>query len=114
MEGHTPFYDTAVYHCQQAAEKAIKAFLTSRDIPFTRTHNLVSLIALCLPEEPEFNKWEEEAETLTPYATEFRYPGPVLEPEKSEAEEALLHAQNIIRFVAQCIPSDILNDTPNQ
>lgn len=25
--GETPFYDIAVYHCQQVAEKAVKAFL---------------------------------------------------------------------------------------
>ncbi len=25
--GEPPFYDVAVYHCQQAAEKAVKAFL---------------------------------------------------------------------------------------
>jgi HEPN domain-containing protein len=31
MEGEEPYLDTAVYHCQQAAEKAIKAYLTYRD-----------------------------------------------------------------------------------
>jgi HEPN domain-containing protein len=111
MEGDEPYCDTAVYHCQQAAEKAIKAYLTSRDIVFTKTHNLVSLIALCLPEESKFAQWEEEAEILTPYATEFRYPGPVLEPEQEEAEEALLHAQGLVHFVAQLLPTEVWVDT---
>ena len=31
MEGDEPYLDTAVYHCQQAAEKALKAFLTYHD-----------------------------------------------------------------------------------
>jgi len=34
--GDEPFLDTAVYHCQQAAEKALKAYLTLKDAPFQR------------------------------------------------------------------------------
>lgn len=41
-----PILDTAVYHCQQAAEKAMKAYLTLRDAPFQRGHVLsVRLLA---------------------------------------------------------------------
>ena len=31
MEGDEPFLDTAVYHCHQAAEKVLKAFLTHHE-----------------------------------------------------------------------------------
>ena len=100
MEGEEPYLDTAVYHCQQAAEKAIKAYLTYTEIIFEKTHNLVALLALCTPSEPGFDQWEEVAEMLipkesrwdfrnpfgTPYATEFRYPGGVLAPERNEVD----------------------------
>jgi hypothetical protein len=33
-EGELPLLDTAAYHCQQAAEKAIKGFLLYHDIRF--------------------------------------------------------------------------------
>ena len=46
------------------------------------------------------------AETLTPYATEFRYPGDLLEPEKEDAEEAIEMATQIYSFVLQNLPSD--------
>ncbi len=36
--------DTAIYHCQQAAEKSLKGWLTSGNIPFERTHDLRRLI----------------------------------------------------------------------
>jgi HEPN domain-containing protein len=36
MEGQEPYLDTAVYHCQQAAEKALKAFLMARDMAFEK------------------------------------------------------------------------------
>ncbi|MDI3525781.1 MAG: hypothetical protein PWP42_1031 [Candidatus Atribacteria bacterium] len=53
------YLDTAVYHCQQAVEKAIKAYLTYRDVPFEKTHNLVALLAFCVPLEPSFEQWRE-------------------------------------------------------
>jgi HEPN domain-containing protein len=40
LEGPRPFLDTAVFHCQQTAEKVLKAFLTYHDIPFAKTHDL--------------------------------------------------------------------------
>ena len=33
IAGDPPYLDTAVYHCQQAAEKALKAYLTRNDRP---------------------------------------------------------------------------------
>ncbi|MBI4756344.1 MAG: HEPN domain-containing protein [Betaproteobacteria bacterium] len=35
VAGVPPYRDTAAYHCQQAAEKAIKACLTASETPFT-------------------------------------------------------------------------------
>jgi HEPN domain-containing protein len=40
MEGDDPYLDTAVYHCQQAVEKALKAFLTYHDTEFEKTHGI--------------------------------------------------------------------------
>ena len=36
--------DVAIYHCQQAGEKAAKAYLQWRDEPFAKTHNLRALV----------------------------------------------------------------------
>ncbi len=107
MEGEEPYLDTAVYHCQQAAEKAIKAYLTYRDIIFERTHNLVALLAFCTPSEPAFNQLEEAAEMLTPYATEFRYPGDILNPEMEEVEQALTSAEAFVNFIIQLMPDEV-------
>ncbi|WP_369018045.1 HEPN domain-containing protein [Thermatribacter velox] len=88
-------------------KKAIKAYLTYHDIPFEKTHNLVALLAFCVPLEPSFEQWRETTEILTPYATEFRYPGDVLEPEASEAEEALARAEALVNFIVQLLPPEI-------
>jgi HEPN domain-containing protein len=37
----------ATFHCQQAVEKTIKAFLTWHDRAFRKTHDLVELGAEC-------------------------------------------------------------------
>jgi len=44
MDGEPPLLDTAVYHCQQAAEKSLKAFLALNDVPIQRVHILGMLV----------------------------------------------------------------------
>ena len=44
------------------------------------------------------------AEVLTPYATEFRYPSDIVEPDISEAEEALTMAESVLSFVIKLLP----------
>lgn len=43
-----PLLADALFHCQQAVEKAFKAFLTFHNQPFRRTHNLEETGAACL------------------------------------------------------------------
>ncbi len=35
-----PLLEDAAFHCQQAAEKALKGFLTWHSVPFRKTHSL--------------------------------------------------------------------------
>lgn len=39
-----PLLDTAIYHCQQAAEKSVKAWLQGQDAPFPKTHDAADLV----------------------------------------------------------------------
>ncbi len=41
---NAPFWDAIAYHCQQAVEKYLKAFLVSRQIEFPKTHNIRELL----------------------------------------------------------------------
>lgn len=38
--------DIAIYHCQQAAEKALKGFLILHNLEPTETHNINTLVKL--------------------------------------------------------------------
>ena len=70
-----------VYHCQQSAEKAFKAWLTLHDVVFPRTHDLEVLVDLCATVKPAFSEYRDHARLLTPLASEYRYPGDVETPD---------------------------------
>ena len=98
-----PATDTAVYHCQQAAEKALKGYLAFRDRPLERTHDLERLLELATALEAAFAPLETQADVLNPYATAFRYPNAltVQFPSVAEVRTAIEHAQAIYDFVLQ-------------
>lgn len=94
-----PLPEISAYHAQQAAEKALKGFLTARSTPFPHTHDLVQLIELCEGIDPAFADFLATGQTLTPYATLFRYPGGPLAPPAEEARDAVQVADDLLRFV---------------
>jgi HEPN domain-containing protein len=101
LAGDPPYRDTAAYHCQQAAEKAIKGLLTAAAIDFPKTHDLTVLIGLAERRLPRLAECREAAIVLTPYATLFRYPGAPAEPSDDDLREAVSLAQGLLSTVLQ-------------
>jgi HEPN domain-containing protein len=93
-----------MFHAQQAAEKAMKAFLAYHDVPFRKTHHLDELGQQCLAIDPTLNVIAHAAAPLTEYAWRFRYPGDSDEPERAEAEEALQVAQSVYDAIVMRMP----------
>lgn len=91
----------AVYHAQQAAEKALKAFLAAYNTPFRKTHDLEEVLRACIALEATFAQIQAEAILLAPYAVRFRYPdtGAPLEPPLAEARAAVAAAERVLAFV---------------
>lgn len=104
-----PYFDTAIYHCQQAAEKALKAFLVYHDADFEKRHNLTVLVDLCVAIDSSFQNFQETAAILTPYATVFRYPGEFFEaePDKQQVETAIELAKRVLEFVENLLPEEV-------
>lgn len=96
------FYAGAAYHCQQAAEKSIKALLCLSGVTPPKNHDLVRLIELLLPSQ-DLSEFMQDAEFLTPMATEFRYPGEQEQPTKSDAEKPLKFARQIFSAAERLI-----------
>ena len=103
LANRPPLLDTACFHCQQAAEKALKNFLVWNDQPFMKVHSLGYLIDLCAPIHPEFEQYREPAEALTPYAINLRYLGEAAVT-LEEAKQSLSAAESILAFIRQLIP----------
>jgi len=90
--------DAACFHCQQAADKSVKGWLTQHNMPFPSEHDLEKLVKLCMTSNPGFSQLLTDAAALTPYAVKLRY---ALDfwPSIDEARIALGQARRIYQFV---------------
>ena len=95
--GDVPITSTACFHCQQCAEKYVKAFLEEHKIDFPRHHNLVQLLDMCLALDGDFETLRDDLLHLEGYAVAVRYPGVRISVEI--AEQALADAGHIREFV---------------
>lgn len=65
----------ALFHCQQAAEKAIKGFLCACDFPLEKTHDIVHLLELAETRDSAFSSLIDSAGLLSSLGVTVRYPG---------------------------------------
>ena len=100
-------YDAAIYHTQQCAEKAIKAFLSFHEQPIEKSHNLIYLCQSAMTLNQEFERILTDAVLLNPYATMFRYPEGDLLPTEAELKTAIESASRIFNFVIAGIKGQI-------
>ena len=86
-----PLHDQVCFHCQQSAEKYLKARLEEAGIHYPKTHDLEKLLQLVLPVEPLWAALRSSLKSLSGFAVEFRYPGS--SAIAADARQALLDAQ---------------------
>jgi HEPN domain-containing protein len=98
-----PLRDTAIYHCQQAGEKALKAALAWRKKPLQKTHDLETLLNLVVADYPALETLRNSAELLSPYAMDFRYPGDLFVPSAEETQKAFAAAEMIVLAIHRII-----------
>ena len=103
LQGDDPIMDTAIYHTQQCAEKALKGYLAFKLQPLKKTHDIELLVETCSLLDSDFEVLYDYSENLTPYATAFRYPDIYLEPDYDEVYEAIDMARKILEFVVEKI-----------
>jgi HEPN domain-containing protein len=70
-----PLREIIAFHCQQAAEKYLKASLVSLQIEFPKTHDLEELLELLAPVRSDVAATLEGIEMLSPFGVKIRYPG---------------------------------------
>lgn len=98
-------WDTVCYHAQQAAEKTLKAFLVFHGHPSPRTHDLVALLARCVPFAPDLADLEADCRNLTAFAVGARYPDDLFEPTEADARAMDAAARRVHARVCALLPS---------
>lgn len=91
----------ACFTAQQAAEKALKAYLISKNETIKKIHDLRVLVEKCHNIDPDFEDLREKCSTLNTYYSPARYPdiGEYTDFTKEKAHEAYQFAKDIIEFV---------------
>ena len=96
---HIPeFLDTVTFHCQQATEKYLKAYLIYLSITFRFSHDLIYLLDLISQKDNDFEKFYELISELQGYAVEIRYPNETIFLTKEKVEKAILTTSEIRSF----------------
>jgi HEPN domain-containing protein len=80
-------HNTVCFHCQQSAEKYLKARIEEAGLRIPRTHDLESLLNILLQVEPLWAALRPALQNLTDFAVDFRYPGN--EANKQDAQTAV-------------------------
>lgn len=99
LAANPPLVEDALFHCQQAVEKALKSLLTAHERMFRKTHDLVELGRSSCEAAPELEPLLARAAPLTEYAWAYRYPGEWVPPEPDEGHEALEVARQVVSEV---------------
>ena len=95
-------YESICYHCQQCAEKAIKAIIISKGAPggMPKLHDLSFLLNQLKSMIEIDERYYDYADTLTPYGVSARYPNDLFLEERhavsavSMANEILIWAKS--------------------
>lgn len=93
------YLDTVTFHCQQAVEKYLKAYLIFLSTPFKFTHDLVYLLDLITQIDSDFYEYYETVSELQGYAIEVRYPNETIFLSNEKVEKALMIARNVRELV---------------
>lgn len=92
-----PQPDNVCYHCQQSAEKYLKAFLVQNGFLPPRTHNLHDLLRDCAAIDTSLSICQPDIAVLNPYSVLYRYPG--IDATKAEALTAISSIRDVRRHL---------------
>lgn len=98
------YKDLICFHCQQCAEKYLKAYLIRLNISFRKSHSLNYLLDLLAAGDNVPDGIYNAAEILEDYGVEIRYPGDWAQLNEEDIYEAYQAALKIKEFIKGKIP----------
>jgi len=91
-------WEDLCFDTQQAAEKALKAALLARGIPFRFAHDIAELLTLLENQGVILSEEIKASAELTDYSVESRYPGPFEPVTEEEFNRALKIAETVVAW----------------
>ena len=102
-------FDTVCFHCQQAAEKLLKAYLVGNGQTYPVTHDLFLILEKILSLNSDAEHLRDALAILMPYAVEVRYPDDWYMPSAEDAQEARDAASEILHWFEKALPAIFQN-----
>lgn len=98
-------YEDLCFDAQQAAEKSIKAVFLHGKLKLPRTHDILNMLGLLQRSGIEVPEEIRQADILTVYAVETRYPGLFEEVTLEEYLNAVDLAERVLRWAGSLVSS---------
>ncbi len=100
-------FNPTVFHCQQAIEKSLKAFLLYKHRKLFDGHNLTWLCKQAAMTDQSFTKWIGKSTLLNRFYIETRYPADIPEEiDRQLVEEILEATEEMMEFICDNIKFD--------
>ena len=99
---HRPI-EAILYHCQQGAEKALKAYMVNNGQFPPKIHEMQELRIICTKWDTKFNNVRiiRHSAFLDPFAVVIRYPKHNLTLDSSIAQRGLNSAKRVYDFICE-------------
>jgi len=95
---HPAPLEIVCYHCQQSAEKVLKAYAIAKGESLIKTHDLRVIIGQCAKHDEAFNSLAQVCLVLNDYAIITRYPHGEDAVTEHDMKTALKYAEEILEF----------------
>ncbi len=107
LQHENPITDVVCFHCQQAVEKFLKAFLIFKSIEPGRIHDIDYLLKRCCDIDPDF--CNRDLKDLNFFGVAIRYPDDFYIPGEVETQEYVKIAKGI-KHIVEAKMKDILTE----
>lgn len=97
-------FDTVCFHCQQAAEKLLKAYLVANGNSYPASHDLILILEKILLLNVSAEVLRNDLALLMPYAVEIRYPDDWFMPTEEDAKEAREAVSHVTLWLQGVLP----------
>lgn len=98
-------FDTVCCHCQQAAEKFLKAYLVANGSSYPISHDLILILEQIVPLNASAEVLRDDLALLMPYAVEVRYPDDCFMPTAEDAKEAREAGSHVVSWLQNAVPA---------